>query len=337
MPNPIIARLLLALCLALTAPLARAAQPTTCGGHDLIAALTPAERATLIGTAPFPQGNFWTATRGATHLTIVGTYHLNDPRFAPILARLTPILTHASLLMVEAGPAEEDHLKSDMAAHPEHLINTTGPTLPEALTASEWQTLSAAMKARGIPPFMAAKFQPWYISVLLDLPPCNLAASTKGPLGLDGQLIAQAQAHAVPITALEPYDTAFRIFATMSEARQLDMLRLSLAGNSPSAMADMATTTANAYFAGEHRLLWEFGKAEALKIPGLDATKTRAEFAQIEAALLTDRNRAWIPRLIAATTGKTAVIAFGAAHLGGPDGVLNLLQHAGFTLTPLTP
>ncbi|MDE3027563.1 MAG: TraB/GumN family protein, partial [Paracoccaceae bacterium] len=309
----------------------------TCGGRDLIAALTPAERAALIGTAPFAQGNFWTATRGATHLTIVGTYHLNDPRFAPILARLTPILAKASLLMVEAGPVEEEHLKSDMATHPERLINTNGPTLPEALSAREWQTLSIAMKARGIPPFMAAKFQPWYVSVLLDIPSCNLAANTKGRLGLDGQLIAQAQAHAIPITALEPYDTVFRMFATMSEARQLDMLRLSLVGNTPNAMADMTTTTANAYFAGEHRLLWEFGKAEALKTPGADPAKTRANFDLIEAALLTDRNRAWLPRMIAATTGKTAVIAFGAAHLGGPNGVLNLLQQAGFTLTPLTP
>ncbi len=331
------ARLLLALCLALTAPFARAAPPASCGGRDLIATLSPAERAALIGSDPFAQGNFWTATRGTTHLTLIGTYHLNDPRFAAILARLTPILTQASLLMVEAGPAEEEHLKADMAAHPERLINTTGPTLPEVLTAPEWRTLSTALKARGIPPFMAAKFQPWYISVLLDIPPCNLAANAKGPLGLDGQLIALAAAHAIPITALEPYDTAFRIFATMSEARQLDMLRLSLGGDSPSAMADMATTTANAYFAGEHRLLWEFGKAEALKTPGADPTKTRANFDLIEAALLTDRNRAWLPRMIAATTGKTAVIAFGAAHLGGPNGVLNLLQQAGFTLTPLTP
>lgn len=53
------------------------------------------------------------------------------------------------------------------------------------------------------------------------------------------------------------------------------------------------------------------------------------------AAILTDRNLAWIPRLeaIFAEPG-LHFVAFGAAHLLGEDGVVALLRRRGWTVSP---
>jgi len=47
------------------------------------------------------------------------------------------------------------------------------------------------------------------------------------------------------------------------------------------------------------------------------------------------RNRAWIPVLTQAASEGPAFAAFGALHLSGAEGVLNLLKAEGFTLEEL--
>lgn len=56
-----------------------------------------------------------------------------------------------------------------------------------------------------------------------------------------------------------------------------------------------------------------------------------------EEALLTNRNKNWIPRIIAQCKKQPTFFAVGAAHLGGPNGVIRLLMAEGYTLTPVKP
>ena len=61
-----------------------------------------------------------------------------------------------------------------------------------------------------------------------------------------------------------------------------------------------------------------------------------AEFARMEEVLMAGRNRSWIPVLTDAAAQGPVFAAFGALHLSGEDGVLNLLQKEGFTLEQLS-
>lgn len=310
---------------------ARTATAAGCQGHDLLATMTPDQKAALIGDVPYPAGNFWQATKGATTITVAGTYHLNDPRFDAIVPKLAPYLGASSVLLVEAGPAEEKALKADIAAHPEIVVNTSGPTLPEALSAADWARLSAQLKAHGIPPFLAAKFQPWYVTMLIGLPVCKL---TKGSLmGLDRRLMARAEAHHIPIRALEPWDTTLKVFGDLGQKDQLAMLHLALVTDA--SPADLATTLTDAYFRGEHQLIWAWSRSQALAAPGGTRAERAADFAKMEKLLLTGRTHAWMKPLLAAAKGKTAFVAVGAAHLGGKGGLLELLHERGFTLNRL--
>jgi uncharacterized protein YbaP (TraB family) len=47
------------------------------------------------------------------------------------------------------------------------------------------------------------------------------------------------------------------------------------------------------------------------------------------------RNQKWIPIISELIQKKSTFIAVGAAHLPGKEGVLNLLQEAGYKITPI--
>ncbi len=306
-----------------------------CAGTNLFADMEPDRRARITAaadTVPFPRGNYWRATRGDEVITVVGTYHFDDPRHNQTMITLAPVITAAKTVLVEAGPEEEKQLMETLAREPGRLMITEGPTLVDQLPPEVWEDLSAALSARGIPGFMAAKFQPWYVIAVLSIPPCAMA-QMKDPKGLDGLVIDAALKAGVPVQGLEPYDTLFRIFDSMSETEILALIQSSLAVEDK--VEDYSATLADSYFAGESRLIWELTRDESYALPGYTREQIDAEFVRMEELLMNERNRGWIPVLTKSAAEGPVFAAFGALHLSGDDGVLNLLQKEGFTLEQL--
>ncbi|NJK42275.1 MAG: TraB/GumN family protein [Aquincola sp.] len=147
-------------------------------------------------------------------------------------------------------------------------------------------------------------------------------------------MIDQALADGTPIRALEPFETIFRIFDSMTDDEILSMLESTLAMEDRS--EDHAATLADSYFSGESREIWEFMRFVSYDLPGYTRDQVDAEFLKMEEVLMNARNRAWIPVLTKAAAEGPAFAAFGALHLSGEEGVLNLLKAEGFTLEPLT-
>lgn len=52
-----------------------------------------------------------------------------------------------------------------------------------------------------------------------------------------------------------------------------------------------------------------------------------------QSSFLDERNQNWIPKIIEACKKKKVFIAVGAGHLGGPEGVIRLLEKAGYIVT----
>lgn len=324
-------RIALALSLFFGATSARA----QCVGENLIDALPAADQSALLAAAhaqPFATGNLWQATRGDEVLYLAGTFHLDDPRHDAVMAQLLPLLAQSKTLLVEAGPKEEAALQQKLASDPAGMMDMAGSGLKEALSDKDWQALTAALLQRGIPSSLAEKLRPWFVSMMLAIPPCALQMAANGG-GLDKRLINAATERDIPVAALEPFDTALGLFDGLTEEEKLLMIRnaLQVEQNSESFL----TTTADAYFAGESRLIWEFSRYIANALPGATAESTEADFAQSEKALMSDRNAAWIPNIEAALQNGPAFAAFGALHLSGDTGVLALLKARGFTITPL--
>jgi len=306
-----------------------------CAGQNLFDAMTPQNRDALLQAAhsyDYATGNFWRATRGGDTLILAGTYHLDDPRFAQVMQTLMPLLTGVKTLLVEAGPAEEAALRRKMAADPGTMMTPASAGLKKVLPTAEWQQLTAALLARGIPSSLGVRLRPWFVSMMLAIPPCALQMAAAGG-GLDKRLISAATTNGIPIRAMEPFDTALSLFDRLNAEDQTAMIRSALKVE-PQA-ADYLQTTADAYFSGESRLIWELNRMISADLPGTTQAQTDTEFAQMEEVMIAARNRSWIPAIEDALKNGPAFAAFGALHLSGPDGVLALLEQRGFTLQPL--
>ncbi|WP_425040243.1 TraB/GumN family protein [Primorskyibacter sp. S187A] len=323
-------RIALAFCFA-AFPFVASAQ---CEGQDVRANLSPENRAEITASAAaerYGEGNFWQATRGDRSITLIGTVHLGDPRLDGIAEAFRDEISAADQVFLEMTSVEQEQLKTALASDPA-MILLSDHSLIDLLPQETWAVLKAGAEARGLPGPMAARMQPWYLSMILALPPCALAGGP--PEGLDAMVEEIAREADVPAFPLEPYDTLFRIFAEEPLDTQIDFLTASVQDTGTS--EDMLATTLNLYFEEAPAELWHLSRVMARTQTTMPAEELDVLFAELEEALLFERNRAWLP-LLEDAEGDRIVAAFGAAHLFGDDGVLHLLEQAGYVLTRLKP
>lgn len=307
----------------------------TCSGTDLRSGLTGDQRKELaesVAETPFATGNHWQAVRGNDVIHLIGTLHLDDPRLTAPIDRLSPLIQSAAILLLEANDHDTADLQKAIAADPS-LILLQGETLIDLMPSKDWKRLSEAARARGIPPFMAAKMQPWYLSMTMAIPPCMMSEFQAGANGLDAQLNQVANDANVPTRSLEDTQTLFQIFAQEPLETQIDMMTLSL--SDAETAEDGMTTTLATYFEEQIAEGWHINRILAPQLSRMSADQANAVFADLENELLVIRNRAWIPVIQGAVdeTDGTVVVAFGAAHLMGEFGVPNLLAQEGYTLS----
>jgi uncharacterized protein YbaP (TraB family) len=62
---------------------------------------------------------------------------------------------------------------------------------------------------------------------------------------------------------------------------------------------------------------------------------TKDESTTLNRSFLEDRNSDWIPKIEEMSKNKLVFIAVGAAHLAGPEGVIELLIKKGFQVLPV--
>lgn len=297
--------------------------------YDQLPIAQQADIATAAAATPYGEGLIWTATKDDTKLTIVGTIHIYDERLEPIRDRVAPALAEADLLMLETTDEEEAALQEALIADPGLYLINEGPTLPDLLPPDLWEQVSQAATDRGMPSFFVAKFQPWYLGLTLGIPACAIAELANGANGLDHMLMADAQSADIPVAALEEWNVLFDLLSEGSMEEQIAQMRLSLID----ATAHQALTVAmfDAYIAEQPAVVWEMGRVAAINLTEMNADEAVAEMTAMQETLLIQRNRNWIPVIEgAAAIHDRIVVAFGAAHLPGDEGVLALLANAGW-------
>lgn len=308
----------------------------TCGGEDIRPRLAPAaqdEIAALTAAQAYPEGNHWRATRGDQTITLVGTMHLYDPRMAAVVERLSPTIEATDLLMVEITKREEKALQDAITRDPSIAFLTEGPSLIDRVTPEIWAVLAGAAQERGVPPFMAAKYQPWFLSLTLSLPVCAMEDLRVGRTGLDKMIIAQAHRAEVPVMALETHDELLELFATDPVDEQARFLPL--IAQMQDTVEDATATTVAAYFEEKHGELIAFSRVFTRDQIDFPPGEFETLFDEMMDMLLDQRNLAWMER-IDTRTEDDIVIAVGAAHLGGETGLVNQLVARGYTVERLS-
>lgn len=325
---------------ALTAIVTLSAAPAVglCSGESYLDRLTSSERASIaeaVADTPYAEGLTWTLTKGADTLTVVGTMHVYDARLEVLRDAVAPTLRDADILLVESTPSEEAEMQEAFAADPSIYLIRTGPTLPDLLPADIWAEVQAAAADRGLPAFIVSQFQPWYLSLTLGIPSCAMDDLAMGQRGLDHMLMTDAQGAGVPVKPLEGWETLIEVLASDPLDEQVEMLKMGLLPAKD--QSAMFVAMLDSYFSEEVAAVWEVSQVAATALSDLPASETAQMMDEAEEVLLTDRNKKWLP-VIAEATGQhdNIVIAVGAAHLPGDEGLLALLADDGWAVSQIT-
>ena len=164
-----------------------------------------------------------------------------------------------------------------------------------------------------------SRYRPWYISILLETPSDRGLSDN---LGVEAFFERRARANAKLITGLESLREHIEVFSGLSDRGSEAFLLITFIP------ADKSTADLSKLMSA-----WRRGDADFL------ASVTRSGFHDFPAMadrLLSTRNRNWIPQLEGyMRSGKIYFAVVGAAHMGGPDGIVALLRERGYTIEQL--
>lgn len=322
-------RFLKLVALVALTPLAAVAQ--SCGTADLIADLDADDRArldALVAPHAYSTGNLWRAEKDGKTVIVAGTLHIPDQRLTPMIDDIRPFVEKADILILEATREDEAALAGLASTTPDFFFITKGPTLIDLLGPDDWARTEEMLSALGVPGFLGAKFQPWYMNLTLAIPPCAMALIQSGEKGFDRQLEDIALASDVAIASLDDAEAVLALFADEPIEDQLDGLRITL--NTQEDGDANTSTLVEAYFDGRTREGWEFAR---IQIENSGIENGAEMFEEINQTLLIGRNQKWEPLITGMVAGKNAVLAVGAAHLSGESGVLRALERAGYGIS----
>ncbi len=140
------------------------------------------------------------------------------------------------------------------------------------------------------------------------------------PISWESVLEKMAKEKGIETKGLETLQEQLNVFEKIPYKLQSDML-VKMLLNIDSSKKDF------------HQMLDVYKKKDINQLNIL--TTKEEDFGQYHDILLNNRNHNWIPVIGEQSKKKPTFFAFGAGHLGGEAGVINLLRKAGFTVRPV--
>ena len=260
---------------------------------------------------------------------MIGTFHFADPRIDRIAAGFSDIIANADLVMFESTMEEMLDLGQRIRSNPALIILPHWESLPSMLPEATWDRLAIAARSNGIQPWMLSRMQPWFAFAILSVPTCVTQMNNSNN-GLDRQLDGFAAEHGVPVASLEPVDSVQAMFVGSSDEEMAALFDVTAVATPDATAGHLASL--EAYLAERSADMIPLSLWQATARGGLDPDRALAGWAMIEEVVLNRRNHAWIPRILSREE-EQLVVAVGALHLSGEEGVLNLLAQAGYALT----
>lgn len=309
--------------LILSAGLAQA----KCNGRDLLAGQSASVLQQLESAAarnPFHEGRYFKVTKDGVSSHIIGTLHFDDPQIRKIPKYFKTQIDSADALLVEIEIDEAADLFMHFLSNPRIIINSDGPSLDSYFKSDEWETITRSLAKKRIPADFVSQLEPWFVANALSDIPCT---NRSGRI-LDVELMKYATRRDVPIVGMETKEDLIPLVAGSSDEEAIQNIRLAL--HYMKYGEDLATTIKLLYQRGEIAKIVEFGNAFARRILSNEFVAESAY--KFEQRVLTNRNKAWMSTLLPAAHKGNVVVAVGAAHLYGTNGLLRLLERQGFTI-----
>lgn len=228
---------------------------------------------------------------------------------------ITAAINSADSLMVEVASLDD---AQTMARTFRELATTADlPLLADRVPPEYRPGLAKLADKAGLPPRQQQQTESWAAGLIL----ARVSAAGDPANGVDRALLSDFAGR--PVRELEGVRGQLGIFDRLAEAEQRALLVAVLVASKQD--QHEAEALQNAWLRGDVTAL------EAASVRGMMADP------RLRSALLLDRNRRWVP-LIEAELQEAGrpLIAVGAAHLVGPEGLIALLEAQGWKLTRLS-
>jgi len=267
--------------------------------------------------APLAAVPLWSVEHADTggRVLLLGSVHLLRSGDQPLPGAVCTAYQQAGRLLMELDPAELAP-EASAAALARIGVASPGGSVAESLDAADWERAHALAQSAGADIEAVARLEPWFAAIVLYTG--FLANAGYDPsLGVDQQVADWAARDGKPVTGLETLDEQLLLFKRLTAATQGELFLKTLAE-----LATMEDDT------GVLVAEWREGDVAAL---ARRLESEFGEFPELRAALVTQRNSAWLPAVEALlAAGETSLVVVGALHLVGPDGLPALLENAGY-------
>lgn len=269
----------------------------------------------LLQTPAFAASSVWKISKGNDELYLGGTVHMLPPSAFPLPEEFEQAYRKADVVILEAklpDPADQQAAMAMMAK----LSYNNGDTLSQKLSPKVLQALADYLKTFSLTPQQFNAFKPGFVAMqiaMLELRKAGMAGD-----GVDAYFVKKATADAKPQQYLETMEFQLDLMANMGAGTEDKFM-----------LANLKRADETAELLRQSIAAWQVGDIAALERILLN--DARADDPASFELLFTKRNQDWIPKIQQLFgNGKRELILVGAGHLPGEDGVLSLLQAAGY-------
>lgn len=246
----------------------------------------------------------------ATAGFLVGTMHSEDARVMQLLPTIGPLLVQVDRLAVELIPDAVTMVAIAAASMLPH-----GQRLEDVIGSERYAALEKAAAGLEIPASTLARLRPWAAAMTLATPP------PKTGVFLDSALYLEAVKRGKEAIGLESAAEQLAVFQQMPLSDQLELLdeMIKNAADLPLQLEQLTV----AYLSGDPDRL-------AAVVREQQAHTSAAIAAWFDEVLLSRRNERMQRRILPLLAQGPVLIAVGAMHLLGEDGLVQSLRGQGY-------
>jgi uncharacterized protein YbaP (TraB family) len=256
----------------------------------------------------------WRIRDGASTVYIFGSLHILPPSFNWRAPAVDAAIAASDIFVFEV-PVDDEATARQKAFIVKNGLLPRGASLRKVLNRIEFETYSRILLGAGLKPEHFTRYRPWLATVIVGLAYVHRRDLTMLK-GVDDEIIEQAQRQGKELRYLEAIEDQMKLLVMGDDLAQVKALKRQLVSlpQSISHTKDLVDT-------------WVRGDADRF------TDMIEGDFGgHIEAQdlLISNRNRAWVPTIEELLRARrTAMVTVGAAHIGGPKGLISLLCAAG--------
>jgi len=269
----------------------------------------------LVSLGAQAESSVWRVSKGTDQLWIGGTVHLLPPAQYPLPAEFDAAYQQSSVLVLETNLGQMQDAANARLMQ-QQLMYPAGTVLSSKLSGKTRELLQVLLQKHRLTLSQVEQFKPGMLVTQLTL--LELQQQGFSSPGVDQHFLTLASQQKKTLKYLEAIEFQLKLLGDLGTSREDLFLQHALSDVEQS--ADLMDKTLRAWRAGD------LNQVEQLVL-----APVKAADAQTYQQMFVSRNQAWLPQIQALFGNKEQeLVLVGLGHLAGSDGLLALLQQAGY-------